>query len=156
MFWKIISFALWVQQRKLVQRGLQEENRWIWLWAGFFLHLFHKNSVTLHWKVYQRRTVVMYGWPLVSVDCEVLAGQRELGKRHHEKHLNQRQKKNDDVSVALARLPSIFQTFWRLYKTEARSNPLLLKVSSIRIVFRWISDQGSSVLVILLLFGSFF
>ena len=46
----------------------------------------------------------------MSVDCEVLAGQRELGKRRHEKHLNQRQKKND-VSVALARLPSIFQTF---------------------------------------------
>ena len=47
----------------------------------------------------------------MSVDCEVLAGQRELSKRRHEKHLNQRQKKNDDVSVALARLPSIFQTF---------------------------------------------
>ena len=62
-------------------------------------------------------------------------------------------KQIDDVSVyacqvwsqAAKHISSLrFGGCTRLYKTEARSDPLLLKVSSIRIVFRWIGDQGAS------------
>ena len=75
-----------------------------------------------------------YVWVALGVcGLRCLGWAERVGQRRPEKHLNEKQK-NDDVSVALDRLPRIFHPFWRLYKTEARSDPLLLKVGSIRIV----------------------